>query len=156
MNKEMQAFAVSMQEVFSGEPWYGKSVLEIFNGVDADKVYQKPNDQSHSMIELLYHMVTWVEFTLHRLEKQQNYDEDAMQTLDWRETNYEYHTWNNGVAGFTAATNKVIALLKDCPDSLLDEKVDFRDYNFRYLLNGLIQHNIYHIGQVAYLDKSLR
>ena len=155
MNNEMQTIANSMQDVFTGAPWYGRPVLEILNTVDQQKVYEKSGDQSHSMIELLYHMITWVEFTLHRLEKNQNYDAGIIEALDWRQTDYEQHTWNNGVSEFSAGTNKLINLLRELPDSLLDEKVDFREYNFRVLLNGLIQHNIYHIAQVALLNKSL-
>ena len=142
-----------MREVLCGKPWYGKSVLTLLNEVNQDLVYQKPNDASHSMIELLYHTITWAEFTQHRLEKDQNMDLKAFELLDWRKTNPEIHTWNNGIAEFTAANNKVIELLMASTDELLDEKVDFREYNFRYLLNGLIEHNIYHLGQIAYLKR---
>jgi hypothetical protein len=31
--------------------------------------------------------------------------------------------------------------------------VDERKYNFRKLLHGLIQHDIYHLGQIAYIKK---
>ena len=40
-------------------------------------------------------------------------------------------------------------------DAFLSEIVPNRKYNFRFLLNGLVQHNIYHLGQVAYLKKLL-
>jgi len=40
-------------------------------------------------------------------------------------------------------------------DEFLKEMVDYRKYDFRFLLNGLMQHNIYHLGQVAYLKKLL-
>ena len=155
MNSEIQSIVNSMHDVLNGNPWYGKPVLEVLNTVNQQKVFDKPNDQSHSMIELLYHMITWVDFTLHRLEKNQNFDPDVNQSLDWRQTNSELHTWNNGIAEFTAGMNKIINLLENSRDGLLDEKVDFRDYNFRVLLNGLIQHNIYHIAQIAFLNKSL-
>jgi hypothetical protein len=49
----------------------------------------------------------------------------------------------------------IVEQLKTKDDSFLKEIVDYRDYNFRFLLNGLIQHNIYHIGQIAYIKKLL-
>lgn len=155
MNTEINAIINSMQEVLSGGPWYGKSVLEMLNQINNDVIYKKPNDNSHSLIEILYHMVTWAEFAQHRLERDRDTDMTALEALDWRETNPEIHTWNNGISQFTAATNKTIEILKDSSDDILEEKVDFREYNFRYLLNGVIQHNIYHIGQIAYLNKLL-
>ncbi|MCY7309203.1 MAG: hypothetical protein LH619_00365 [Chitinophagaceae bacterium] len=40
-------------------------------------------------------------------------------------------------------------------DDFLVEPVDYRKYNFRFLLNAMIEHNIYHLGQVAYVNKML-
>lgn len=155
MNTEINAIINSMQEVLSGEPWYGKSVLKMLEEIDDKIVYKKPNDEAHSLIELLYHMVTWAEFVQHRLERDLELDMHAFEALDWRETNPETHTWHNGISQFTAATNKTIELLKTSSDEMLEEKVDYREYDFRFLLNGIIQHNIYHVGQIAYLNKLL-
>jgi hypothetical protein len=48
-----------------------------------------------------------------------------------------------------------MALLLQKDDSFLDEPVEYRKYDFRFLLNGLIQHNLYHTGQIAYVNKLL-
>lgn len=144
-----------MQEVLSGNPWFGKPALTILNEINPGIVHQKPNKNAHSIIELLYHMITWAEFTQHRLEKIQQTNMAAFEALDWRETNAENHTWNNGVSHFTSVINIIIELLNNASDLILDEKVDYRNYNFRHLLNGLIQHNIYHLGQIAYVNKLL-
>jgi len=49
----------------------------------------------------------------------------------------------------------IILAIKDKDDEFLSENVEFRKYNFQVLLNGLIQHDIYHIGQIAYVKKLL-
>ena len=51
---------------------------------------------------------------------------------------------------------KIIAGLKKKDDAFLKEIVDYRKYNFRFLINGMIEHNIYHLGQIAYLNKILK
>ncbi len=153
MNTELKTIAAGLKEVLSGGPWYGKAVLTLLDEVNPEIVYKKFNEHSHSMIDLIYHMVTWSQFTRERLEKDQSFDHQALEALDWRETNAEIHTWNNGIAKFTSETNKIIEILNNASDDLLEQKVDYREYNFRYLLNGLIQHNIYHLGQIAYINK---
>ena len=155
MNDEIRSIIDNLKEVLSGNPWYGKSAMALFDEIDPAIVYYKPNDQSHSLIELLYHMVTWAAFTQHRLMKDRQMDSDTVQALDWQEIDPAIHTWENGVAQFTEATNLIIQLLEASSDQLPDEKVDYRDYNFRILLNGLVQHNIYHLGQIAYVKKLL-
>ena len=61
----------------------------------------------------------------------------------------------NDAAKAEPVYQEIIALLHTKDDMFLEEKVDYRNYNFRFLINGLIQHNIYHLGQVAYLKKLL-
>ncbi|MEO5995620.1 MAG: DinB family protein [Chitinophagaceae bacterium] len=155
MNTEIQKIIAGLKEVLSGSPWYGKSANTLLDEIDPEIVYKKFNDKSHSLIDVLYHMVTWTEFTLHRLEKSEKMVVNEVEALDWRETNSSINTWNNGLAQFNAANNKIIELLKTTSDEILEEIVDYRQYNFRVLLNGLIQHHIYHLGQVAYVNKLL-
>lgn len=155
MNAEIRSIINNLKEVLSGNPWYGKSALTLFDEIDPALVHHKPNDQSHSLIELLYHMVTWAAFTQHRLMKDRQMDSDTVEALDWRAIDQAIHTWKNGMAQFTEATHTIIRLLEASSDQLLEEKVDYREYNFRHLLNGLIQHNIYHLGQIAYVNKLL-
>ena len=42
-----------------------------------------------------------------------------------------------GMAEFKEIHNKIIAILKTKNDEFLAEKVDYRDFNFRFLLHGL-------------------
>jgi hypothetical protein len=75
--------------------------------------------------------------------------------LDWREIDPKNHTWEKGVDEFRKIHEKIIAILETKEDSFLKEIVPGREFNFRFMLNGLIQHNIYHLGQIAYLKKLL-
>jgi hypothetical protein len=61
-----------------------------------------------------------------------------------------------GLEQLKATHNKIVEMLNQkTDDNYLSDIVPLRKYNFRYLLNGLVQHNIYHLGQVAYLKKML-
>lgn len=152
MNQEIQSIISGLQDVLSGEPWYGKSFTALAGEVSGEKIYQKPNENSHSLADLLYHMITWAEFTQYRLEKKQQ-DMKEVEAMDWREINPAEHTWEKGVAQFTESIEAVIRLLKDADEKLLDEKVDYREYDFRCLLHGIKEHTIYHLGQMAYVNK---
>lgn len=152
MGTEIEAIILSLQDVLSGEPWYGKSFSALTHEISGEKIYRKPNESSHSMADLLYHMITWARFTQYRLEKKQQ-DMKEVEAMDWREINPAEHTWEKGTAQFTESINAIVALLKNADEKLLDEKVDYRQYDFRCLLNGIIQHTIYHVGQIAYVNK---
>ena len=150
---EIQSIIRNLENTLDGDPWYGRPVYAMLREVDSSIAYKKPTPGSHSLIDLLYHMLTWAEFTLKRIEKDDINDLAAFEKLDWREIDPKLHDWDEGLAAFIAAHQQIIALLHTKKDTFLDEIVDYRQYDFRYLLNGLIQHNIYHLGQVAYLKK---
>lgn len=155
MRKQTDSIINNFENTLSGEPWFGRAVYSILDVVDIKKVHIKPNDTEHSLIELLYHMITWADFTLKRIEKDMEHDLAAAESLDWRKIDPKIHTWKKGLAEFKAIHKKITTLLKKKEDEWLGEKVDFRKYNYRFLLNGLMQHNIYHLGQIAYLNKLL-
>lgn len=52
--------------------------------------------------------------------------------------------------------SELIDVLQKEKDNRLIEIVPGRKYNFRDLLYGIVQHDIYHIGQIAYLTKLLQ
>ena len=155
MNTEIQTITSNLQNALTSHPWYGRAVYAILEEVNEDKVYIQPNSNSHSLIDLLYHMLTWAEFAQKRIEKETITDMAVFEASDWRQIDPAVHTWKKGLAALKASHNKIIELLQSKDDTFLHEKVDYRKYDFRYLLNGLIQHNIYHLGQVAYVNKLL-
>ncbi len=155
MNQEIQSIINRIETVNSGEPWFGRAVFIIMEEVDPAKVFEKPNGAPHSLIDLLYHMITWADFTLKRLEKDTIRDLKAAEELDWRKIDPKQHSWKKGLKEFKAIHKKIVSLLKKKEDEFLNEKVDYRKYNYRFLLNGMIEHNIYHLGQIAYLKKTL-
>jgi len=153
MNKEVQYLITAFETTLQGQPWYGRSVYDILEEINPAVAYIKPGETEHSLIDLLYHMISWAIFTQKRLEKDKGWDDPYMEKIDWRTIDPTEHTWQNGVRQLKEAHEQIISLLRDKDDSLLSEMVDFRKYNFRFLLNGLIQHNIYHLGQIAYVKK---
>jgi uncharacterized damage-inducible protein DinB len=147
---------ITLQGVLEQKPWFGRSVYSILEEIDADSAFKKPGADAHSLIELLYHMNTWALFTLKRLEKIQELDDTEIDLLDWRSIDPAVHSWEVGLREFKHTHHRILELLNEAEDSLLSETVGYRTYNFRFLLTGLIQHDIYHLGQVAYIKGLLK
>ena len=155
MNKETLSIIKNFETTLNAQPWFGRAVYEILGEVDESKVQTKPNGTEHSLLELLWHMNVWAEFVLGSLE---NRSVDEMKTIeanDWRQIDPKTHTLEKGIEQLKSTHKKIVDLLNQKDDDFLSEIVPTRKFNFRFMLNGLVQHNIYHLGQVAYLKKML-
>jgi len=162
VNKETQSIIRNIQNVLNGEPWFGRPVFSILNEIDPKIVFKKPalssgkpNAGSHSIADLLYHMITWSEFCLKQIDQADKKLIEEIQSRDWRDINPSIHSWQKGLDEFRTIHEHIIEALQSKEDEWLKEKVHFRNFNFRFMLNGLIQHDIYHIGQIAYVKKLL-
>ncbi len=153
-NKEVQSIITNLERVLTGQPWYGEAVMPMLRKIHPAVVYINPKN-SHAAIEIVYHMITWAEFTLSRVQKKQNYDLHTAEQMDWRIIDPKVQTWAKALDEFEQLHKQLIAELQTKDDAFLNELVDYREYNFRFLLNGLVQHNIYHLGQIAFLKNLL-
>ena len=155
MNQETQSIIRNLQNVLTGEPWYGRAVYKILEEINPAMVYKKPDHKSHSLIELLYHMITWAEFCLKQLENASPDEIKEVENKDWRDIDPAQHNWQKGMMQLKKIHEQIISILETKEDTFLSEIVKQRKFNYRFMLNGLIQHNIYHLGQVAYVKKLL-
>jgi len=155
MNARIQTLILRLEEVLKDEPWFGRSVYAILKEVNPKKVYAKQTDVTHSIIEQLYHMITWSAFTLRRINKEDVNEPELTEKLDWRIIDPEKHTWQKGLKEFKNIQKAIIESLKKKDDAFLNEIVAYRSYSFEYLIRGLIDHHIYHLGQIAFLNKML-
>jgi hypothetical protein len=83
-------------------------VYEILGEIDESKVNVKPNNNSHSMLELLWHMNTWVEFVLANLEGRSTDELKTVEKNDWRNIDSKNHTWEKGMEQFQSMHKKII------------------------------------------------
>jgi hypothetical protein len=70
-------------------------------------VFQKPNGQ-HSLLELLWHIITWREFTLSRLQPSAEKNSRYFEQQDWRtldETNK--NLWHEGLKKLERFANEL-------------------------------------------------
>lgn len=153
-NAEVQHLVWQLEEVYEAEPWHGKGVKAILDWVDADIVFEKPAGQ-HTILELVWHMLNWKEFALNRLLKSDK-DLQHFEESDWRELDHANKAlWPEGLDRFWKAHSQFMEVLKAQDDKLLDQIVQGRKYNYRKLLNGIRDHDVYHSGQIAYINKLL-
>jgi len=155
MNKEIQYITKQLQTLYNGDPWFGRAMKKILAEIDPAAALQRPNDQ-HSMLEILYHIINWREFTISRLQAGNDKTVQYFDENDWKQLDHSDDSlWKKGLQLLEDSQELLLTLLGNLPEDILNNQVADREYNYRFLLQGIIQHDIYHLGQIAYVKKLL-
>ena len=152
---ETARIAEQLRRAFDGEAWHGDSVLEILEGVDASAAAAKPIPNAHSMWELLLHIAAWDDAVRRRLDSPQ------LITLNDAENfpavkDASAAAWEQTVQQSVHAHRQLVKAVEELPDARLTERVPGKDYDIRMMLYGIVQHELYHAGQIALLKKAAR
>jgi uncharacterized damage-inducible protein DinB len=156
MKQEIEQYINQLKETWEGDPWFGRAGKQLLGEVDEGIAFTKLNGQ-HSILELVWHMYTWKAFAVNRLQANATEDLNYFESQDWRELDHSNTAlWQEGLQKLEEAQTELLAVLQQLDDAALEQNVRERDYNNRKLIAGVIQHDIYHLGQIAFIVKALR
>jgi uncharacterized damage-inducible protein DinB len=152
---ETARLADQIRRAFDGEAWHGDSLIEILEGVDAATAADHPIKNAHSIWELVLHITAWDGAVLKRtggtavqLSGEQNFPP----VKDTSEA-----AWRQAVENAKHTHNDLVQAVAAFPDARLAEQVPGKTesyYNFFYMFSGIVQHELYHAGQIALLKKA--
>jgi hypothetical protein len=156
-NIECNRIACALASAISGDAWYGDSLRKILDNVTVAQAQARPVANAHTIWELVVHVEAWVKFCQGAME---SVPIPAWATMakeqDWPLVNDTgEQAWKQAVSSFFSTHLKLVEMIKTFSDDRLDATVPGRTYNFYHLLQGMIQHAVYHGGQIALLKKAL-
>jgi uncharacterized damage-inducible protein DinB len=151
---EAGRIADQLRRAFYGSAWHGPALMELLEEVDAPSAAAKPLPGVHSIWELLLHIRAWDGAGLQRLaghtcqlKAAKNFPAVPQPTeMEWRAAvklaRGTHDSLVNTVAGLSGKR--------------LRETVPGKRYDFYHMLHGIAQHELYHAGQIAILEKAQR
>lgn len=151
---ETARLADQIRRAFEGHAWHGDSVLEILNGVDAKKAGAHPIKNAHSIWELVLHIAAWDDAVLRRIGGKAVKLSDKQNFPPVKDTSEA--AWREAVEHAKHTHSELAKAVAAFPDSRLHEQVPGKTqsfYNFFYMFSGIVQHELYHAGQIALLKK---
>jgi uncharacterized damage-inducible protein DinB len=154
---ETKRIADQLQRSFSGEAWHGPALLELLRDVTARQAAARPIKSAHSIWELVLHIAAWEDAARGWLagetpEFPKLFNMDAE---NWPPVPKPIPAaWKKTVRDLTKTHDELLKLVNKLDDAQLPETVPGRKYSLYFLLHGLVQHNLYHAGQIALLKKA--
>lgn len=148
-----------LKDVESADLWIDENFEKKLAAVNDSNAFVRPIPDLHSIAELVSHLIEWRKEVMSRLHGNPR-GVEMSDAANWR-TNEELMSqgWKNLKKNFYDSQKKVIALLEDKNDDYLDTPYPHATpefpYDFKYLLTGLIHHDLYHMGQMGITVKFL-
>ncbi|NOT74757.1 MAG: DinB family protein [Cyclobacteriaceae bacterium] len=149
MASEIDRLVRMLEKTFDKQPWYGNSIVQTISDIHPS-ITTLRHGPTNNIIELILHITSWRLYVIKKLMG----DLDFVMT---DELNFpKSDNWELAVSNLRTSQQELIESLKSFPESRLDELVPgaSHKYTFYTLINGIIQHDIYHLGQIAYIKKS--
>lgn len=148
---ERDRIADQLKRAFEGEAWHGPSVLEVLDGVTAEQALQKPIPAAHSIWELVLHITAWEDIVRRRLLGEKP---EVTPDVDWpKVVDQSEKGWALAIENLKAGHARLREVTSQIEDVLLDAPPS-KGSSARYvLLHGIVQHDLYHAGQISILKK---
>ena len=146
---EVDRIADQMERAFRGDAWHGTPLRELLTGVDATAAAGRHVSGVHTVWELTAHITFWMDAVRRRLagEVLHLQDGDDWALIDARSA----FRWRDTLAALDASHEQLLAAVRDLSPADLDRVVPSMGYTNYVMLHGVIQHNLYHAGQIALL-----
>lgn len=141
-----------LDRAVAGGAWHGPAAVEILEGVTAAQATARPFNDAHSIWELALHIAAWVRAGRRRLEGDRAQLADAE---DWPAvTDTSDQAWADARDAIKQAHAELRSAISLLDDSRLEQPIIEGMDSVYVTLHGVIQHTLYHAGQISILKKA--
>jgi uncharacterized damage-inducible protein DinB len=157
---EIDRLVDQLEREMSGDPWHGSPLLTLLDGVGATQAAAKPLPHAHSIWELVLHITAWKNEVRRRLS---GAPAGEPEEGDWPEVGDPTPArWTEAIARLKSAHERLVAAVRALPEpALFEPTTDPRNrplgigVSYYVQLHGIVQHDVYHAGQIAIVRKGL-
>jgi len=142
-----------LERAQNGEAWHGPSLREALEGVTAAQAAAHAIPQAHSIWELVSHIIAWEQIARRRLGGETL--TEIPEEMDFPAVSDKSNaSWQATLQALAESNQLLCAAVRQIEDAQLELIVPGTRYSNYVLLHGVIQHDLYHAGQIAVLKKS--
>jgi uncharacterized damage-inducible protein DinB len=158
MPSEIDRIVDELQREHEGDPWHGSPLRTLLQGVSCEVAAARPIRNVHSVWEIVLHVTAWKNEVRRRLS---GAPAATPAEGDWPEVpSPTGQAWQSALEGLERAHQSLVTAVRELDESRLFEPTnDPRDpetgsgVSYYVLLHGIVQHDVYHAGQIALVRK---
>ena len=148
---EIERIKDQLLRAFDGESWTGPSIMEVLKDIEPEKAASKPIPSAHSIWEILEHVNSDLQIVIRRMRGDSTPMTDEE---DWpKVTNTGKESWRDLMARFKTSHQELLDEVSKLKPEQLDSPILEGLSSYYVTLHGVVQHNLYHLGQISILKK---
>ncbi|HEX8354971.1 MAG TPA: DinB family protein [Pyrinomonadaceae bacterium] len=152
--REVARIGSQLKRASEGGAWHGPALLELLADVPAAQAASRPLAGAHGIWEIALHVAAWQGFATRALEGEPM-PSNLPAGEDWPPvTDASEGAWRAAVANLREVNKRLRDAVRRLSDEDLEKIVGGREYTVYFLLHGVVQHGLYHAGQIALLKKA--
>jgi len=139
-------------QVMQGSAWHGDPIWQILEGISPEAAAARPLADVHSIWEIVMHMTFWEGVVIERLHgrragliEEKNFPPLPAVTGE---------NWTKTLDEFRASNEKFRQALRKLDPAKLEELSAAGKRTYYDEVHGIIEHHVYHAGQIALLKKT--
>lgn len=139
------------EDLYQGSPWIDVTIMDTLKSITAEQASRKITPKRNSIWEIVNHMIAWRENVLLRVQGNEiitpnnNYFVEIKDTSDaeWQET----------LQRLANSQEQWIRFLENFDAAQLENIYPSNHMTYYEHIQGILQHDSYHLGQIVLLSK---
>ena len=156
MEREVAWIHDQIGRAFVGPAWHGPAVRDVLRDLSATSAAARPVARVHSIWELVHHITAWKAFMRRRLDGETL--TGVTPAEDWPAVAATTDAaWAESLAALEAAQQALLGIVEKLAPARLGEPLASEPGTTETVytsLLGLVQHDLYHAGQIAVLRRA--
>jgi uncharacterized damage-inducible protein DinB len=151
MTDSIERLLRQLEHTYQGPSWHGPTLKELLADVSAKQAAKKGIRNAHSIWEIVLHAAAWKRAVKDRLE---GAAASLQGEADWPPVAQSSDSaWQAALTDLDLAHDELIARVRKLAPAELDRFAPAQKVSLYATIHGVIQHDIYHAGQIALLKK---
>jgi uncharacterized damage-inducible protein DinB len=148
---EIESIADQLKRAFEGHAWHGPSIMEILGDVNAKQAASRPSSAVHSIWEVALHIAAWERAGVMRLNGERA---ELKSEEDWPTVNDTGdEAWKQTLKTLRDSNHELRSAISRLDEARLHQPIVEGMSSAYVTLHGIIQHDLYHAGQLSLLKK---
>jgi uncharacterized damage-inducible protein DinB len=152
----INTYITHLNQLYEKGAWFGDTYLEKLADVTEEEAFRQPAPGVHSIAELVSHVIYWRSPIIKKLTGVKNYQASVDNPENWLSPEQlKARGWKKLLKEFDDSQKKLTSLLKSAKPEFFKEEYSPGN-SWQYVTEGIIQHDIYHLGQLGLVKKMIR